>query len=245
MYQYADLSDRFPIKFDVNRMREELKILEQKEWIGHYDHALADGWTTIPLVTHDGSSDKVDSQRIGRFGQYKRTTHVDELPYFKEILDNFKCPHGRVRIMKLMPGTIIRKHRDTYDEVSDLAFGQVRLHIPIITNDKVIFTVGGKNYYLVEGRLQYINFTKAHYVRNDGDQPRIHLVLDLQVNEFLRKVFPPATAWQKAEMLMTRMLVPLFLWIPMRLRASLNQTFWKHYNNSWLQRARHRYIPKH
>ncbi|MCB1182873.1 aspartyl/asparaginyl beta-hydroxylase domain-containing protein [bacterium] len=244
MYQYADLTDRFPMTFDLARMRAELEILEGKEWLDHYDAALADGWTTIPLVTHDGSANSVDSQRIGRFGEYKRTKYVDELPYFREILDAFQCPHGRIRIMKLMPGTIIRAHRDTFDEVSDIAFGQVRLHIPIITNDRVIFTVGGKQYHLGEGRLHYVNFTKVHYVRNDGDQPRVHLVLDLKVNDFLRAAFPPATPWQKFEMLAQRTLLPIVLWAPMRTRTALNNAFWRVYEGSWLQSMRHRLFPK-
>ena len=62
---------------------------------------------------------------------------------------------------------------------------------------KVIFTVAGKDYHLGAGRLHYVNFSNPHYVRNDGDEARVHLVLDLKVNEFLEKVFPPLTAWQK------------------------------------------------
>jgi len=244
MYNYADLTDGFPIKFDLQRMRAELEILESKQWLDHYDAALADGWTTIPLVSHDGSADGVESQRIGEFGQYKRTHYVDELPYFRELLDAFKCPQGRVRIMKLMPGTIIRKHRDIFTEVSDYAFGQVRLHIPIITNDKVVFTVGGNNYHLAAGRLHYVNFTRTHFVRNDGDEPRTHLVLDLRVNDFLRGVFPPSSPWQRFEMNATRILIPIFLWFPMKVRAASNGLFWRVYEGSVLQRFRYRILPK-
>lgn len=178
MYQFYDLTNRFTMQFDLERMREELKTLEGTNWLSHYDAALADGWTTIPLVTHDGSANDENSQKIGEWGQYRQTTYVENLPYFREILNAFQCPHGRVRIMKLMPGTIIREHRDTFEEVSDYAFGQVRLHIPIVTNEKVIFTVGGKNYHLKEGHLYYVNFSKKHYVRNDGDVARTHLVLE-------------------------------------------------------------------
>lgn len=244
MYQYADLTDRLPFKIDLKRLREDLQILDDKEWIDHYDPALADGWTTIPLVSHDGTANSVESQRIGTFGQYKRTAYVDELPYFRELIDAFKCPHGRIRIMKLLPSTIIREHRDTYSEVSDYSFGQVRLHIPIITNDKVIFTVGGKNYHLPEGRLHYVNFSKVHYVRNDGEETRVHLVLDLQVNDFLRDVFPPISFWQSLDMFLTRTFVPLFIWVPLRLRARATMIFWKYYNGSLLQKIRHRYVPK-
>lgn len=244
MYQFYDLTDRFPMKFDLARMREELKTLEGENWLSHYDAALADGWTTIPLVTHDGSTTDEKSQLIGKWGQYKQTIYIEKLPYFEEILQAFHCPHGRVRIMNLLPGTIIREHRDTFEEVSDYAFGQVRLHIPIITNDKVIFTVGGKKYHLQEGHLYYVNFSKKHYVRNDGDTGRTHLVLDLQVNDFLRKVFPPVTPLQTIEMFLARTLLPIFLWAPMRIRSRSISEFWRFYEGSSLQRLRHRFFPK-
>ncbi|ARN74516.1 aspartyl/asparaginyl beta-hydroxylase domain-containing protein [Oceanicoccus sagamiensis] len=244
MYQYYDLTERLPFTIDLDRLRLEIKQLEDKQWLDHYDTALADGWTTIPLVTHDGSSDNENSQRIGQFGHYKRTQYVDELPYLKELLDNFKCPHGRIRIMKLMPGTIIREHRDTFNEVSDYAFGQVRLHIPIVTNDKVIFTVNGTNYHLSEGRLHYVNFTKKHYVKNDGTEPRVHLVLDLQVNDFLENIFPKSTLIQRIEMASSRFFTPLLIWFPLRSWQTITMTFWKLYEGSLLQRIRHRLFPK-
>lgn len=244
MYQFYDLTDRFPLKLDLKRMQEELRLLEDETWLSHYDLALADGWTTIPLVSHDGSARDARSQYVGTWGQYKETQYLEKLPYFKEVLRTFKCPHGRIRIMKLMPGTIIKTHRDTFDEVSDFAFGQVRLHIPVVTNDKVIFTVGGRNYKLEAGRLYYVNFSKKHYVRNDGTEARTHLVLDLQCNDFLRSIFPPTTTLQRLEMLVTRNLLPLFLWIPLRLHARTVNTFWRFYEGSALQRIRHRLLPK-
>ena len=101
MYMTYDLTDRFPLKLDLQRMRDELASLEGGKWLSHYDTNLADGWTTIPLSTHDGSADNADSQRVGEWGKYKTTKYLDQLPYFKSVLEAFNCPFGRVRIMKL------------------------------------------------------------------------------------------------------------------------------------------------
>ena len=240
MYMTYDLTDRFPLKIDVERMVEELRALEGDKWLSHYDTALADGWTTIPLVSHDGSADNENSQRVGKWGHYRPTKYADKLPTFKAVLDAFNCEAGRVRIMKLMPGSIIREHRDTYDEVSDYAFGQVRLHIPVVTNDKVVFTVDGKNIKMKAGRLYYVNFSKKHYVRNDGNEPRTHFVLDLKVNDSLRAIFPPITTAQRIEMWLSRTFLPLVLWTPLKLRTEANTAFWKYYNGSLLQRIRQR-----
>jgi len=244
MYTFADLTDKLPFSIDVEKMQEEITLLESENWVSHYDVQLADGWTTIPLVSHDGSCDNINSQRIGQFGEYKQTSYMEKAPYIASIVNAFKCPHGRIRIMKLLPGTIIRSHRDTYEEVSDISFGQVRLHIPIKTNDKVQFTVARKNYHLPEGRLIYINFTKQHYVRNDGNEERVHLVLDLKVNDFLRSIFPTPTAFQKLEMMLHRLIIPIFVWIPLKTKGYIGRNFWRYYNDSIFQKLRHKFFPK-
>jgi hypothetical protein len=239
MYTFRDLTDRFPIKIDLDRLRNELAQLEGSPWLSHYDKALADGWTTIPLYSHDGTADNEESQRVGKWGQYKPTKYLDQLPYFKTIVEAFNCPCGRIRIMKLMPGSIIREHRDTYEEVSDFSFGQVRLHIPIVTNDRVVFTVSGKPIQMKAGRLYYVNFSKKHFVRNDGDHARTHLVLDLKVNDSLRKIFPPVTPLQAIEMWAARTFLPIMLWTPLKLHRDTKTAFWRAYNGSSLQRLKH------
>jgi hypothetical protein len=239
MKTMIDLTDRFPIRFDVERMKAELQVLQKQRWLDHYDRALADGWTAIPLNSWDGSMDTAESQRLGTMGQYKRTPIVDQLPYFREILDAFQCPQGRIRVMKLLPGTIIRAHRDIYDEVACYAFDQVRLHIPIVTNDKVVFTVGGENLHLRPGRLYYVNFAKVHYVRNDGREPRLHLVMDLKVNDFLRRVFPPLSLAERVENAVVRRTLPI-LWWALQAKVDSTKWFWRTYEGSVVQKLRHK-----
>jgi hypothetical protein len=239
MKTMIDLTDRFPMRFDVARMKEELKRLDTEKWLDHYDKALADGWTAVPLVSRDGSMNSTDSQRLGEIGQYRCTRIVEKLPYFRQILDAFQCPHCRIRIMKLMPGTIIRPHRDIFEEVACFAFGQVRLHIPIITNDRVTFNVGGENLTLAPGRLYYVNFAKVHHVRNDGDEPRTHMVLDLVVNDFLRGVFPPVTPVECLENFGVRHGLPVY-WQFLRAKEGMRSLFWRAYAGSRLQKLHHR-----
>jgi len=90
------------------------------------------------------------------------------------------------------------------------------------------------------GRLYYVNFSKKHYVRNDGNEPRTHFVLDLKVNDSLRAIFPPITTAQRIEMWLSRTFLPLVLWTPLKLRTEANTAFWKYYNGSLLQRIRQR-----
>lgn len=240
---FADLSDAFPMKFDVERMTAELQKLRDTEWLGHYDPGLATDWTAIPLVSVGGHVEGVESQMVGSYADMERTAFVDQLPYFRQILDAFKCPQGRIRITRLNSGTVIALHRDIDDEVANLAFDQVRLHIPIITNDDVYFWVGGDIIRMRPGRLYYVNFSKKHYVHNGGETPRYHLVLDLKVNDWLRQFFPKPTPGQKISMRTQRIFLPV-AWKLRGLYMGILGIFWRYYEGSAVQRFRHRYFPK-
>lgn len=60
----------------------------------------------------------------------------------------------------------------------------LRYHLPIITNDKVTFTVGGEAKNLKESLLWEIkNTDKIHSVENNGDTDRIHFIIDWKINK--------------------------------------------------------------
>lgn len=224
MKTMIDLTDRFPMPFDVERMKEELRSLEAENWLAHYDKKISNGWNAIPLVSRDGSMGGADAQRVGRFGRYRRTPIVEHLPYFRSILDAFPCPQGRVRISKLLPGAIIRPHRDICREAASIAFDQVRLHLPIVTNDRAILKVGRDELNLRPGRLYYVDFTRLHSVTNGGAEPRIHLILDLRVNDFLARLFPEPTPGERVERFLVRNTLPL-IWPLFRVHFALKQWF--------------------
>ncbi|MCZ6723790.1 MAG: aspartyl/asparaginyl beta-hydroxylase domain-containing protein [Gammaproteobacteria bacterium] len=53
-----------------------------------------------------------------------------------------------------------------------------RIHIPIITNDKVIFMIGGEEKVLHTGEMWEINNATVHAVDNQSEEDRIHLIID-------------------------------------------------------------------
>jgi hypothetical protein len=61
-----------------------------------------------------------------------------------------------------------------------------RIHIPIITNDRVSFTIGGETRMLGEGEMWEINNATLHAVDNRGDADRIHLIIDWVPNSTVR-----------------------------------------------------------
>ena len=111
-----------------------------------------------------------------------------------DILDKLPCEYERVRFMKLEAWKNIGKHTDKIDKDIGFDDGQiVRIHVPIRTNDNVVFTLyentkdkDGTEYNLKTGHYYYTDVTKAHAVRNTSNIDRIHLVADCYSNENMR-----------------------------------------------------------
>ncbi|MFT5083442.1 MAG: hypothetical protein ACI9Y1_001485 [Lentisphaeria bacterium] len=85
--------------------------------------------------------------------------------------------------MRLHPGADILP--DTDNGVS-LDFVAARLHIPISSDTKVHFFVGGDSIPMNTGELWYIDANKEHLATNQRTAYRIHLVVDCISNAWLR-----------------------------------------------------------
>jgi hypothetical protein len=226
-------------------MRADLDGLTSGGWLHHYDAGLSTDFRAILLKSKHGETSGPMSQRPAwDFDDFERTPYVDRLPYFREIMDSLQCPQGRMRILRLAAGASIKAHRDVGAEVGCIAFRQVRLHVPIITNDQVTFFVGGERFHMKEGRLYYANFAKTHAVRNDGSEARVHLVMDLQVNDWLAQYFPQFTPWEKVENAFARTTWPTY-WKARQARVRAERRFWEQYEGSRLQAIRHRLRGDH
>lgn len=84
----------------------------------------------------------------------------------------------RLLFAKLLVGGKIPKHTDAGYSLLNCH----RVHIPIITNDKVIFAVAGEERKMQVGELCEINNGAVHAVENRGDEDRIHLIIDWMPN---------------------------------------------------------------
>ena len=80
----------------------------------------------------------------------------------------------RVLLAKLSAGGTIDLHQDTGKSLARCH----RVHLPIVTNESVIFTVDNSYMHLPCGELWEINNRKNHGVANQSNQDRIHLIAD-------------------------------------------------------------------
>jgi len=83
---------------------------------------------------------------------------------------------GRAMIVKLKAGGIITPHADTgdYPEYYN------RYHLPLISPEGCMFTVGDTTMNMREGLLYLIDNQQVHSVHNDSDTDRIHLIVDIK-----------------------------------------------------------------
>ena len=97
--------------------------------------------------------------------------------------------------MKLAPNNgELTRHTDQVDDDSGGSLGKLaRLHFPIKTNDKVLFTVwdcDGREQCvnMKEGECWFLDTRKPHRAINAGNEERIHLVVDILVNERIQEL---------------------------------------------------------
>lgn len=100
----------------------------------------------------------------------------DAKPIVKSVLKHY--PKGGViaqlMLARLKPNGSIAEHKDSGPMLRNLH----RIHIPIITNPNVRFSVDGELVNMQAGKAYEINNTVKHSVYNDGKEHRVHLILD-------------------------------------------------------------------
>ncbi len=190
MIKYLQL----PFHFNVQQLQEDLQQLTNQVWQLHYQKLHYEGeWSALPLRSIGGGSDNVIISPE-KNPDYQDTVFLNEAIYFKKVLSAFKCPLLAVRLLKLNAGAIIKEHKD-----AELCFekGEVRIHIPVVTNDKVEFYLDKERIYLQEGECWYMNFNLPHSIINKGDRDRVHLVIDAEVNDWVKQLFAQPAANKK------------------------------------------------
>lgn len=83
----------------------------------------------------------------------------------------------RATLVRLRAGGSINPHTDNNFSLVH----SHRVHVPLVSNEKVLFTVGKESRVLLSGEVVEINNRRMHSVANDGATDRVHLILDFVV----------------------------------------------------------------
>lgn len=175
---------RFDFKFDTIALINDLNICQEFNWPLHFNQNDYTGsWSSFSLRSISG--DEFDIVATAN-AKYQDTPTLKKCSYFREVIDFFECPKEAVRLLSLSPQSYIKEHRDDSAGYRD---GFFRIHVPIQTNPKVVFKLNGNTLPMQVGECWYADFNLPHYVANDGENDRIHLVLDCIRNDWSDKLF--------------------------------------------------------
>jgi hypothetical protein len=182
---------RLPFTFDPDLLARDLQNLASGAWIRHAVRQNYDGeWSVIPLRGPAGATHPLRMVYPDpTCTTFADTPFLDDCPFFREVMQTFRCPLRAVRLMRLASGSVIKEHADI-----DLGFedGMVRIHVPVVTNDQVEFFLNGSRVAMEAGSAWYLRLSDPHRVMNNGRSDRVHLVIDGTVNDWVAQVFEAA-----------------------------------------------------
>jgi hypothetical protein len=185
---------RLPFLFNVEQLQQEVNAIALQHWQLHYQTLHYEGnWSAIPLRSVEGKTDDIFISPYQN-AVYSDTAFLQKSNYLKEVLSSFHCPLLAVRLLKLDAGAVIKEHRD-----AELSFenGEMRIHIPVTTNEKVEFYLDKERMYLKNGECWYMNFNLPHSIINNSNDDRIHLVIDAKVNAWAEELFSQPSLYKK------------------------------------------------
>lgn len=189
---------RLQQSYDLDRLNAELKTIVAKGWNTQKPFSASGVDGLMTTVYHEGNWKIISLRSLGgddgrtdpggpALVDYAYTSYSDGAPYIRSILDQFDGYVRTTRLSVLNPGENIDPHCDTYIA---LRYGQVRLHVPIVTNEDTVMTIGGEDSHWSAGQLWFGDFSKHHSVVNNGDSPRVHLIFDVYIYPKLLSLFP-------------------------------------------------------
>ncbi|HZL56304.1 MAG TPA: aspartyl/asparaginyl beta-hydroxylase domain-containing protein [Bryobacteraceae bacterium] len=129
-----------------------------------------EGWRVVKIV-HDR----------------KPTPFLEGRAELQTVLQWFKAPIVMAVYYSMLPGTELHPHRDTS---GTLELGRLRFHVPIQTNPNVRFMVSKKRVPMEEGQLWALNTSYLHAVENKGESERVHLVIEVEANDWCWSMLP-------------------------------------------------------
>lgn len=157
---------KLPRQYCADTLLAEISALPREAWIQHPGKLV--GNDAVPLITPGGEITN------GFAGPMAPTEHLRKCPYIMEIMSELGGVWGRSRLMGLAPGADVPEHVD----IGYYWRTHLRIHIPVVTTPKVLFTCDGESVHMAAGECWVFDTFKMHNVRNGGTEKRIHLVLD-------------------------------------------------------------------
>lgn len=162
---------------DASAIREKAQMLTEEDWA-------ADDWRQKRFDTH------ADTQTVPLIfdADFRHESATPREKYFELGFDSLLQPViDTIRDYYTGEGYVVRailvrlKAHGTIPQHIDTGYSLMncrRIHMPVVSTDKVEFTVGGEQQVMNQGELWEINNAREHSVVNKGGQSRVHLIVD-------------------------------------------------------------------
>lgn len=158
---------------DIAPLRQKVEQLTEQDWAGSgREQKFHVHRHTASLILATDNFKHLPPTYSPLFEHFK-----DEVQPVLDVIASFYGNKGmflRVLLVRLTEGEVIDAH---FDEGVSLLHSH-RVHIPIITNDQVMFCVGGEKRHLAAGEIWEINNATVHYVENPSRHARVHMIVD-------------------------------------------------------------------
>jgi hypothetical protein len=108
------------------------------------------------------------------------------LELLEPIIKDLETIHDGVRGNVLLIKLTAKENISIHDDRGDYLMLSRRNHIPIITDGDVVFGVGSERVSMNLGECWEINNYRLHWVDNNSDIDRVHLLIDIMPNSELK-----------------------------------------------------------
>ncbi len=170
---------KFPFRFDVQRMAQEISAVPEQAWLRHPSDLKGNSF--LPLTATRGDAyDDFDPP-------IQPTLWLDQSPYLRQVLAEFRTLIGRARLMRLEPGEGVPMHTDNQQYWRR----HTRVHVPVVTHPDVKFHCDDTVVHMAAGEAWTFDNRRLHKVVNETPVRRIHLTMDtFGSTEFWRMASP-------------------------------------------------------
>ena len=172
---------------DVTRFAQQAAKITDADWTAdafrQKTYEVHKQTQTIRLIMDEDGRHR-DPTYHSSYQTYKELLEPVEIVIRRQFEQTLKAKrlrkkHGRgyfirMILVKLIADGSISQHVDQGETLAK----SHRMHLPIITNEQNLFSVGDTEVHMKAGELWEINNRREHGVVNGGSEDRIHLIVD-------------------------------------------------------------------
>jgi hypothetical protein len=163
---------------DVTRLREAVFAIPEAQWDAE-NAEKPNRFEALDLTRH------IVFRFVSNFRDWRQSYDRPLWSEWKSLLEpvlaqatrDYGYARGtfpRVMLARMAPGGVIKPHVDT----NPAAKWPHKIHVPLLTNERVTFFIGGVGYHFQEGEAVEVSNMAVHAVENAGDTDRIHLIFE-------------------------------------------------------------------